>query len=101
VPGDPNDATTFNQYAVEDNFLTTGETDMTKVQYDAVISAASTSGGTVSMAASFFADFNTEIAKLCSNTECDFETTQKVDRIKTVFKHLTAQIAAKKRLSRR
>lgn len=56
--------------AVEMHFLTTGQTDLTLDQWNAI------EEGMVAMPLSAFDDFNTEIGKLCSQVVCDYDTFQ-------------------------
>ncbi len=68
VKGDPNISATFGTYAVEMHFLTAGKTDLNKEQFDKVTS------GLVAMPLDNWTKFDTEIAKLCSQTPCNFAT---------------------------
>lgn len=63
--------------AVEMHFLTSGQTQLTKTEWDAI------SEGMVAMPLSAFEDFNTEIGKLCSQVPCNYELTQKIDQLLT------------------
>lgn len=70
IKGNPSLPSSFENYAVQVQFLTTGQIDITKNQWDAI------SQGKVCMNLSAFDDFNTEISKLCSQVVCDYETVQ-------------------------
>jgi hypothetical protein len=87
IKGDPLVDTSFPQYAVLMNFLTSGTTDLTKAQMD--LTMHTTPGGWVLMKASSWESFNTEIGKLCTQDKCDFATLQRlqalVDRMKSSY----------------
>ena len=57
--------------AVEMHFLTSGQTDLTLDQWNAI------EEGMVAMPLSAFSDFNKEIGELCSQVTCSYEVTQK------------------------
>jgi hypothetical protein len=70
IKGDPNNPATFSNYAVQMHFLSQGQVDLTKSQVDAI------SQGSVLMPEQAFEDFNTEIAKACSQLKCNYELTE-------------------------
>lgn len=61
--------------AVEMHFLTSGQTDLTLDQWNAI------SEGMVCMELSSWDDFNTEIGKLCSQIPCDYQTVEAFKKI--------------------
>jgi hypothetical protein len=72
------DALPEENYAVEMHFLTSGQNQLTRADWDKI------SQGMVAMPLSAFDDFNAEIAKLCSEVTCNYEVQQKIDTL--VFK---------------
>lgn len=58
--------------AVEMHFLSSGSTDLTLDQWNAI------SEGMVAMPLSAFGDFNTEISKLCGEVVCDYQVLQTI-----------------------
>ena len=68
IKGDPAVPASFPNYAVEMHFLTSGQTDLTKAQIDAITQ------GMVMLSLNGFDDFNKEIADLCSQNTCSYET---------------------------
>lgn len=72
--------------AVQMNFLTPGQVDLTKAQWDAI------SEGMVAMPSSAFADFDKEIGKLCSEVPCDYATVQAFHSLVAAIKLLSVKI---------
>ncbi len=71
IKGRP-DAAPGDQYAVQMFFLSSGQTDLTKADFDAI------SQGLVAMPLQSFDDFNKEIAEACSEANCDYIILAKV-----------------------
>jgi hypothetical protein len=66
-----------DQWAVEMHFLTSGQTQVTQAQWNAM------SQGMVAMPLTEWDDINTEIGKLCSQVPCDYNTTQALSKLMT------------------
>ncbi len=71
IKGNP-DTHPEDNYAVQMYFLSTGENQISKFEWDMI------SQGMVALSAQAFDDFNAEIAKLCSETPCNYEALQKI-----------------------
>lgn len=80
VKGNPLDSITFPTYAVQFQFLTSGQTDLTKDNWDALFSSP-TSGPRVAMSLNAWDDFNTEFGKLCTQVPCNYATTQQLAQL--------------------
>lgn len=79
IKGSPLQTITFPQYAVQQYFLSTGQTDMTKDQTDLYLDSLYLSGDpAVIMPLSSWTAFDGEIAKLCSNTMCNYATVEAI-----------------------
>lgn len=87
IKGSPLQTSTFPEYAVQEHFLSMGQADLDKDQTDQYVDSLYLAGDpAVIMPLSSFTNLNAEIAKVCSNTPCNYEAVQAlqaaVDKLK-------------------